>query len=403
MKKLFPLALIVAACSGDPGGWISDAVDRPGADREVQRVVLPAQAHDSIVGSRANGSAFALHVGERAGIRAASVFRFELVDSLGDGFLGEGDQLLAASLDLSSLRRLPEVEQLVQLHLVCTPWVEDSLFSSSTGQLTAVDDLLCDGGVIGEVTLAGGDPGGAVADLDTALVHSWIRFPEENLGFALVPADNLSMTALSSRIDGDPPHLLLTVQGEDGRSRIMAIRPAEDTFAVSVTEAARFDDLGERIVVQNGLPRRGLIRFDLDEVPARSTILSAQLVLFVDFDTTYVFDPGYGLQVFEAVEENWAGEFPNLEEDEEVVPIPGTTVDVFDSGELVRDSIVVNIQVPVQAWVNDSDLNQGLLFRTTNEVGDVSYLSLDSENGPRPPRMEIIYVEPPPARWGEDG
>ena len=402
MRQLLPLALALAACGGDAGDWISDAVDRPGSDREVQRLVLAAQEHDSVLGSRANGSAFAVHVGERAGIRAASVFRFELVDSLGGDFLGEGDRLLSASLDFSSLRRVPEVAQPVEMHLVCTSWTEDSLYSSATGDLTTVEDLLCGHGAIGEVVLDGGEPGGAVADLDTAYVHAWIRSPESNLGIALVPADTSSMTALSSRIDGDPPHLLLAVEGDDGRRRIFAIRPDEDTFAVSVSEPGRFTDLDERILIQNGLPRRGLLRFDLGDVPEASTILSAQLVMFVDFARTYVFDPGYGLQVFEALEENWLGDFPNLEEDGEIAPIPGTTVDVFDATELVRDSIVVNIQVPVQAWVNEPALNQGLLFRTTNEVGDVSYLSIDSGGGSRPPRMEVIYVAPPPGRWGED-
>jgi len=224
--------------------------------------------------------------------------------------------------------------------------------------------------------------------------------PEGNLGVALLPVGEAAMSAVSSISAAAPARLSLVVSAA-GRSRIFSITPSQDSYAVAIADPDLFADQDDRFTVQNGLARRGLIEFDLGVVPERATVLSARLALIPDAARTWRFNPGFGLEVHEASAENWGGDFANLEGE----VFPGTTVDVFDLSELLLDSLVMNVQVPVQGWVNDPASNQGLLFRTTAEVGDVSYVSFFAGEAATDslPRLDIQYVTAPESRFGGGG
>lgn len=396
---LSPLLLI--SCGEQVGDLPTDYSGRDGLEREVQRVTLHPERRASLAAERANGNAFALHVGESFGVRATSVLRFALADSGGVAYLAPGDTLISASLTLTSLRRRPlSAAQEIWIWEVCSSWEEGELLTSDADPPTRIEELLCAAEALGRVELTGGDTLSATLALEPNLVERWMNDPETNLGLALLPGEDEVMTAISSENATAPAHIDLVVRNE-GRHRIFSIAPEEDTYVVAITDPDHFDEAG--LVVQNGLPRRALLAFDTTQIPTKATVLGAELVLYPDGEHTWQFKAGFGLEAHEAVAENWTGVFPNLEREE---VFPGTTVDVFDFSELLLDSLSLNVQVPVQAWINDPANNEGLLFRTTAEVGDVSYVAFHA--GPqaplgRLPRLEVYYVEAAAGRFGGGG
>ncbi len=402
LLSLLPLcALPFAGCGETAGDLPTDFTDRGGLERELVSVALRPLRHASVVGERANGNAFAVHVGQSEGVRAAGLFHFPMADSGGAPFLSEGDTLLEATLSFATLRRRPlGTDQAVEVWAVCGDWDEDSLRTTSEAAPTVIDDLICGGIPLGEVAFSAGDTSTATLAmaLDDAL--EWMDDPAGNLGVALLPIGDPAMSAVSSITAAAPAHLTLVVRN-DGRSRIFSIRPDQDTYAVAIADTARFGDFSGRVTVQNGLARRALIEFDLSSIPARATVLSAKLVLIPDADQTWGFNPGFGLEVHEADAANWEGSFANLEGE----VFPGTTVDLFGLGEILLDSLAMNVQVPVQGWVNEPETNLGFLFRTTAEVGDVSYVSFFAGDAPADslPRLDIHYVRAGEGRFGGGG
>ncbi|MAE71707.1 MAG: hypothetical protein CME06_14720 [Gemmatimonadetes bacterium] len=394
-------ALLLAGCGENAGDLPTDFTDRGGLERELVSVALRPSSHASVVGERANGNAFAVHVGQNEGVRAAGLFHFPLADSSGAPYLSEGDTLIEATLSFATLRRRPLVgDQVVEVWAVCGAWDEDSLRTTNEAAPTVVDDLICGGIPLGEAVFSAGDTSTATVPMALDDAKEWMNDPSDNLGVALLPVGDPAMSALSSITAAAPAHLTLVVRNE-GRSRIFSVLPDQDTYAVAISDPAAFDDPSARITVQNGLARRGLMEFDLSSIPARATVLSAKLVLIPDAGGTWGFNPGFGLEVHEAEAENWRGSFTNLEGD----AFPGTTVDLFELGELLLDSLAMNVQVPVQRWVNEPETNRGFLFRTTAEVGDVSYVSFFAGDAPVDslPRLEIQYVTAGEGRFGGGG
>lgn len=405
--KQFPVLFVVAAlggCATEPGSLLIDSTDRDGLEAVVESVFLRPIRHASVVGERSNATAFALHVGAAAGLNAAAALRFPLADSTGNPYLGVEDSLLEASLSLTSLRRRPLLgSQRVEVRLACFAWEEGSLFSSGTSGLSAIDSLACEGPALGELELDGGDTTTVVLSLDRELIEAWMSTPEENVGLVLQAGADSVLAALGASVTSTSPRLNLVTRSPDGRNRIFSIKPVEDTYTVATTDTSLFEAGADRLMIQNGLARRGLLEFDVSEIPPRSSVVGARLVLYPDATATFLFNPGFGLEVFEAVAENWTGEFPNLDVDDGgLPPAAGTTIDVFQGNVLLLDSLVANVQVPVQVWVNDSTANDGFLFRTTSEVGDLSYLSVLAGEAPEDslPRLEVQYIVAPSGRFG---
>lgn len=394
----FVLLVLPAAGCGDVSGDLpSGFSDRGGLDRQVVRVSLPANRSASVFAESANGSAFAIHVGEREGVRATSILRFSLADSLGNPFFTSDDTLLEANLTLTSLRKRPLTGvQTVDVWAVCSDWDESELVTTTETPPTPIEHLVCGDAPIGQMEFSGGDTTSATLAISLEQIDRWMLEPENNFGIALLPVADSSMVAISSQNAAFPPHLdIVTRTG--GRSRVFSLEPEEDTYAVATTVPALSGDAV--ITVQNGLARRALLAFDTSSIPHGATILAAKLVLFPAASHTWAFKTGYGLEVYEAVAENWSGSYPNLDEN----PTPGTTVDLFDLAGLLADSLALNVQVPVQEWVNQASSNQGLLLRTTSEVGDVSYLGFYAGSAAPPdslPRLEVHFVPAADPRFG---
>jgi hypothetical protein len=361
------------------------------------QLTIPSNRSASMFAKSSNGNAFALHVGDRQRVRATSILRFSLVDSLAVPFFASEDTIIEASLTLTSLRRRPlSTTQVVEVRIVCSEWSETELTTEREISPTRIDDLLCSGESLGRMEFSGGDTTSATLPLDLTLIDEWMRNPESNFGIALLPTADSSMVAFSSRNAAFPPHLDLIVRNGE-RARVFLLVPEEDTYAVATTEPGYFADTA--ITVQNGLARRGLVAFDTSSIPHGATILAAKLVLFPDAERAWPFKTGYGLEVHEAVAENWSGSYPNLEGE----VAPGTTVDIFDLAGLLADSLALNVQVPVQEWVNDPAVNQGLLLRTTSEVGDVSYIGFHAgtaDPAALQPRLDVYFTPAAESRFG---
>lgn len=141
----------------------------------------------------------------------------------------------------------------------------------------------------------------------------------------------------------------------------------------------------------NNADRRGLVKFDLSSIPAGSTVTSATLYLYEQGNklgqTTYIY----------RVTSNWSENTVTWNS----WPTPGGN---FDSGtayfSFIPDQnncmVTLDITSLVQAWVNGTYSNYGLMLYSTGPNHIISYASKEDGTASRQPKLNIVYSVPSP-------
>ncbi len=139
---------------------------------------------------------------------------------------------------------------------------------------------------------------------------------------------------------------------------------------------------------------RGLIQFDVSDIPANAIVVSANLSLWYNYNTTSNHIPQQGDNRFHfyPVTEPW---------DESTVTWnnapPYTTAHAFAgpaSDSANQDYLGLNIRDMVQDWVSNPGGNYGFLFKMDNETpyNDLVFSSSDDPDTINWPKLDICYL-----------
>ena len=141
----------------------------------------------------------------------------------------------------------------------------------------------------------------------------------------------------------------------------------------------------------NGADRRGLIKFDLSAIPPNATVNSATLYLFERGNKTG--QATYLYRVTSAWNENtvtwntWTtpgGDFDS------------STVHFSFRPEQSNCMLTIDLTGLVQAWVNGTYSNQGVLLYSTGPNHILQYSSKENGTSSEWPRLNVIYTTPAP-------
>lgn len=382
--------------------------------------IVPIDQHTFIPKDITSGDMGTMVLGETGGIKASILLRFDLHDSLSQPIFDSPVVQDSVSIVVYAEEGGPDDvvgSVTYSMELCAAAWSEstlvlrvddDSEIRPGSGQEIAE-------GTLYNTTVPYYD--GMFFPMDGFM--DWIDDPEDNFGLLISPTDTLSVLFIDTEEGGgDEPRLMFSVSDSTGRFRKAVVEPSDDTYIVEITDEDLFDDYSEadtsysdRLVLGNGWVQRAALLFDFaDVIPEGSTVNKATLSLHIREEMSAVANPGFGLEFYSLTEENWQGEFPEIDGEDGLgggERIPGTIEDLFDSeDDALLDSILVNVRVPVQEWINDQDGVFGFLMKTTRERTDISYVSIwhsppDSLTGMEP-KLEILYTPPASGRFNSN-
>jgi hypothetical protein len=163
--------------------------------------------------------------------------------------------------------------------------------------------------------------------------------------------------------------------------------PSDDTYINAGSPLSNYGtDTTFEVRPDNGADRRGLVRFDLSSIPSNATITSATLYLY-SLDnkagqTTSIYRVTSNWNENTATWLSWSllgGDFDS-----------GTPYFAFipDQNNCM---LTMNIANLVQAWVNGTYPNYGLILYSTGPNHTIKYSSKENGTASRNPKLDIIY------------
>lgn len=364
-----------------------------------------------------NSRAPNLFLGQWKDISARTLLKFEEVTTIEDSVTRIGE----AKIKLVKKDELGDGEIQISVHEITSDW--DGTF---TNWKYAGDDTLWNtpGGDYDEDPLATVDfmPSSEDTIVDTLeivipeeksqLILEWINADEDtsdsyhNYGVMLIADDANSMKVFHSKYTLDTEYHPILVFDyfymQDGVEQTtegeMWIKSPEGGTSTYISQKPFEEPTGNETYLQisNGFYIRGLMKFDISDIPVASTANSAELTLTLLSDQEELFYEEINLQAY-ALKESWEEGNVNLEEPEFYIldyPVY-TNVSVEDS------VITLNITPWIQHWINNPDENYGLLLRSGSENQNFSsfkFYSSEAEEGKRPV-LDIIYSLPPEYYW----
>jgi hypothetical protein len=166
--------------------------------------------------------------------------------------------------------------------------------------------------------------------------------------------------------------------------------PSDDTYidAGSPTRNYGTDDKFE-VRPDNSADRRGLLKFDLSSIPANATVTSATLYLYENGNktgqTTYLYRVTSSWNESTVTWNTWStagGDFDSSTAYFAYLPEQGNCMLTLDITNLV------------QAWVNGTYTNYGLILYSTGPNHIISYSSKENNTASEWPKLDIVYVTP---------
>jgi hypothetical protein len=166
--------------------------------------------------------------------------------------------------------------------------------------------------------------------------------------------------------------------------------PSDDTYidAGSPTRNYGTDDKFE-VRPDNSADRRGLLKFDLSSIPQNAIISSATLYLYEKDNKA-----GQLTHIYR-VTSNWnentvtwltwtllGGDFDNSVSYFTYIPDQKNCMAALDITNLV------------QAWVNGTSTNHGLMLYSVGPNHNISYSSKENGTASERPKLNIVYVTP---------
>ena len=248
------------------------------------------------------------------------------------------------------------------------------------------------------------------ADLMTSVIEGWVKDVPLSYGLALFAAGNRddNYVELYTRETADGPRLQFDylVSVADTVSVRYDRMPIYNTFINSAHPVDGYY-LENEIKIGNIVPRRGVLKFDLDhemfanvtdeEHLKKITVNKAELVLFrTDDENEYHFAES----LFEIYPYYLLKEY--APDDLSGLPIPAEDIGIISPTftSILRvdaDSVAVNITSIIQSFVSDLKENKGIIITSSLENKDASFVgfySPDHTEGEKRPYLRIIYTLP---------
>jgi hypothetical protein len=166
--------------------------------------------------------------------------------------------------------------------------------------------------------------------------------------------------------------------------------PSDDTYidGGSPTRINGSDDKFE-VRPDNNADRRGLLKFDLDSVPPNATVTSATLYLYEGGNktgqVTYIYRLTSNWDENTASWNTWStpgGDFNSSTSYFAYLPEQGNCMITLEMTNLV------------QAWINGTYPNYGLILYSTGPNHIISYSSKENSTASERPKLNIVYVLP---------
>ncbi len=137
---------------------------------------------------------------------------------------------------------------------------------------------------------------------------------------------------------------------------------------------------------------RGLVKFDLSEIPQKSSIIEAKLSLYYFANEGFTPQLGNNEVVIQSITENWDEAKVNWVNQPEAaahnqVLVPATT-------SQTQDYTDIDVRNLVQEMVYFPNKNFGFLMKLKNEVefNGVTFASSDNEDKTKHPKLFIKYI-----------
>jgi hypothetical protein len=166
--------------------------------------------------------------------------------------------------------------------------------------------------------------------------------------------------------------------------------PSDDTYIDGGSPTNNYgSDNTFEVRPDNGADRRGLLKFDLSSIPSNATITSATLYLYERGNktgqTTYIYRVTSNWNESTVTWSNWS--------------LPGGNFDSSTSyfGYLPEQNncmLTMDLSSLVQAWMNGTYTNYGLMLYSTGPNHIISYSSKESGTPAEWPKLNIVYVTP---------
>jgi len=172
---------------------------------------------------------------------------------------------------------------------------------------------------------------------------------------------------------------------------VTGLPPSDDTYI----DAGKPDAINGaqntfEVRPDNGADRRGLVRFDLSSIPGNAIITSANLYLYERSNKTGQITYIYRVQTgWSETSATWntpwltpGGDFDNTVAYNNFIP---------DQKNCLASLDITNL---VQAWVNGTYANYGVLLYSTGPNHIISYTSKEDNNVQEHPRLGVSYTLP---------
>jgi hypothetical protein len=243
----------------------------------------------------------------------------------------------------------------------------------------------------------------------TPTATSWIKRRGHNYGLALKAHDETGAEFLvefttretatkavsdSTVLDLRPDLRIAYVDDQGEAQRAVSIA-AEDTFADTLVTPFPPDDA--HLLCGRGFPSRAFVKFDIDRIPAGSTVTKSVMRLTADVSASS-FD-SIGIAAYAVLDTGWTGFDTKLGS-------RGTSTVTLEIGTVTTDNVVdMDVTALVQPLVARLENNAGFAIRAPNETYDLDFVGFWSNYQPDSvlsPRLVVDYVIAPALPDSED-
>jgi hypothetical protein len=219
--------------------------------------------------------------------------------------------------------------------------------------------------------------------LDNQTVGDWLKYAHDtnyankNHGIILLP--NLSSTtikALYSSVSGFYPTITAVVLEPSGKYDTLTFSTSE---FVSLNYVPQINTIPGRIIIQNGIAIKDILKFDISKLPGKVIINQATIEMKIDWANTF-FTKGNDTRLT-----------LNMLTDTSTLANDGIT---YYSLQTDTNTFVLYIRESVQKWNNGTYPNLGVLLKNIYDYSNLDryvFYGLDYPDASKRPRIKIRY------------
>lgn len=283
------------------------------------------------------------------------------------------------------------------VHRVTEDWSEGSVKAESFGE--AFDpDPLASATILSIYRVDSADVEAVRFDLSqqgVELVRQWADSTSgvDNFGF-LIDSNNANFIKqfyakeFFSSSRAPQLELLVRFQGADSDTTLRTASIADAYLAERINPGLELPP--GPLYVDHLFSRQSVIRFDLSGIPRESTINRADLIVDVQQENS-VLNPN-GLSLEAVILENIVTTPDSLQ-------LSSAPPKLSETPRIEKSTTSIRFPIRglLQAWVNETAENHGLLLRTATPGLDIAHVALHpcASDSSRCPRLEVDYTVPP--------